>query len=106
VLDTIQFATSLPLDYLSFTMPYPIPGTGLYEKVKNNIRDPVNTAPKHSLVDHSLSFESSFSETKLKFAIIKATIQFRTKKHLTNAIYSVIGKPFEIVTDLVFKALK
>ena len=29
VLDTIKYALSLPLDYLAFTMPYPIPGTAL-----------------------------------------------------------------------------
>ena len=32
VLDTIRFASKLPLDYLSFTLPYPIPGTPLYER--------------------------------------------------------------------------
>ena len=34
VLDTVRFASALPLDYLSFTLPYPIPGTPLYERVK------------------------------------------------------------------------
>ena len=31
ILDTIKFASSLPLDYLSFTLPYPIPGTPLFD---------------------------------------------------------------------------
>jgi anaerobic magnesium-protoporphyrin IX monomethyl ester cyclase len=35
VLDTVRFASALPLDYLSFTLPYPIPGTPLYERVKD-----------------------------------------------------------------------
>ena len=35
VLDTVRFASGLPLDYLSFTLPYPIPGTPLYERVKD-----------------------------------------------------------------------
>ncbi len=36
VLDTVRFASGLPLDYLSFTLPYPIPGTALFERVKGN----------------------------------------------------------------------
>jgi anaerobic magnesium-protoporphyrin IX monomethyl ester cyclase len=38
VLDTLRFSTSLPLDYLSFTVPYPLPGTPLYERVKHRIK--------------------------------------------------------------------
>ncbi len=33
VLDTLHFAGSLPLDYLGLTMPYPLPGTALRERV-------------------------------------------------------------------------
>jgi anaerobic magnesium-protoporphyrin IX monomethyl ester cyclase len=106
VLDTVSFAASLPLDYASFTMPYPIPGTGLYEKVRKSVKDPMYTVPKSRLIDHSLNFESYFSETKLKFAILKAAAQIRMRKHLPNTAYTIIGKPFEALTDLVFKALK
>lgn len=106
ILDTIRFAASLSLNYASFTMPYPILGTGLYEKVKGSVKAPTHKVPHHDFVDHSLNFESSFSETKLKFAIIKAATQSRIRKHLTNSMYTVIGKPFEIATDLIFKALK
>ena len=106
VLDTVSFAASLPLDYASFTMPYPIPGTGLYEKVRKSAKDPMYTVPKSRLIDHSLNFESNFSETKLKFAILKAAAQIRMRKHLPNTAYTIIGKPFEALTYLVFKALK
>ena len=37
VLETIKFASSLPLDYLSFTLPYPIPGTPLYERLNGEL---------------------------------------------------------------------
>ena len=37
VLDTLRFATSLPLDYLGLSMPYPLPGTALYERVKDQV---------------------------------------------------------------------
>ena len=33
VLDTLRFATSLPLDYVGLTMPYPLPGTALLARV-------------------------------------------------------------------------
>ncbi|MFQ5821140.1 MAG: B12-binding domain-containing radical SAM protein [Candidatus Heimdallarchaeota archaeon] len=32
ILDTVKFASSLPLDYISFTLPYPIPGTPLMKE--------------------------------------------------------------------------
>lgn len=105
ILNTIRFATSLTLEYLSFTLPYPIPGTGLYEKVKDCQKNPANRAKQHRLVDHTLTFESTFSEGKLKFAIVKAMLQFNAKKHL-KPIYFLVRGPLEILTDNIFKALK
>ena len=37
ILDTVKFASSLPLDYLSFTLPYPIPGTPLFQRLKGEL---------------------------------------------------------------------
>ncbi len=109
VLDTVRFASGLQLDYLSFTLPYPIPGTALYERVKDNggvtIKDweePKNRA----LIRHKLLYGSSFSETKLKFAIGKAQLQFRTRRLLGDSTYKVVGAPFERLTDVAFKALR
>jgi hypothetical protein len=91
---------------LSFTLPYAIPGTGLYEKMENGIQNSSsNAAGRRSLIDHKLNFQSSFSENKLKFAIIKAMVKFRIRKHFGQFTYSIIGKPFEASTDIVFKAL-
>lgn len=108
ILGTIQFATSLPLDYLSFTLPYPIPGTGLYEKVKDHLNSKNSSSTvsrRHRFIDHRLNFEYDFSERKLKFAIAKATIQFRIRRHLGRPIYLLIGKPFELLTNVIFKVL-
>ena len=33
VLETLRFADSLPLDYLGLSMPYPLPGTRLRERI-------------------------------------------------------------------------
>jgi len=105
ILDTIRFATSLPVDYLSFTLPYPIPGTGLYEKVNSDLKNLNLRDTDYSLIDHTLIFKSKFSEKKLKFAIAKAMIQYNAKKHM-GSFYFLFREPFEVLTDKIFKALR
>ncbi len=108
VLDTVRFASGLPLDYLSFTLPYPIPGTPLYERVKDkgvyieDWEEPKN----YRLIRHKLLYASGFSEGKLKFAIGKAHAQFYGRKYLGKMGYSVLGKPFERLTDFTFEVLR
>jgi anaerobic magnesium-protoporphyrin IX monomethyl ester cyclase len=107
ILDTVKFASGLPLDYLSFTLPYPIPGTPLYEKVKNKmiVNDWEETKNLH-LIKHKLLYHSAFSEAKLKFAILKATAQFKLRKHMGTRGYKLIVTPFERLTDFIFKLLR
>ena len=108
VLDTIRFASGLPLDYLSFTLPYPIPGTPLHERVKDKgvaIEDWEEPKNYH-LIRHKLLYASGFSEGKLKFAIGKAHAQFYCRKYLGKIGYGVLGKPFERLTDLTFEILR
>jgi anaerobic magnesium-protoporphyrin IX monomethyl ester cyclase len=109
VLDTVRFASGLPLDYLSFTLPYPIPGTPLYERVKGNggvVIDDWEEPKNWSLIRHKLLYGSSFSEAKLKFAIGKAHLQFYGRKFLGERGYGVVGVPFERLTDLAFKLMR
>lgn len=104
ILDTVNFASHLPLDYLSFTMPYPIPGTEFYEMVKDEITVKEWEEPKSpQLIKHQLLFHSSFSEGKLKFAILKGMIQFYLRKYLHPYGYEIVGRPFESLTDFLFK---
>lgn len=108
VLDTVRFASSLPLDYLSFTLPYPIPGTPLYERVKDKgvaIEDWEEPKNYH-LIRHKLLYASGFSEWKLKFAIGKAHAQFYGRRRLGKVGYSILGKPFEILTDTAFEVMR
>lgn len=106
VLDSIRFGSSLPLDYLSFTFPYPIPGTPLFERVKSRIISKEWKEPQNiHLIEHKLLFCSALSETKLKFAILKGMVQFYLRRNLGVRPYSVIGRPIEIATDIVYKAL-
>lgn len=106
VLKTIKFASSLPLDYLSFTMPYPIPGTGLYKRLLGDMLSEEWVEPRNpNIVKHKLLFESGFSENKLKFAIIKGMAQFYIRKHLGKHGYSMVGVPFEMLTDAIYQAM-
>jgi len=109
ILDTVRFASGLPLDYLSFTLPYPIPGTALFDRVKGDDGLVVEDweEPKNwALIRHKLLCNSGFSETKLKFAIGKAHVQFYGKRYLGKKGYSMVGSPFERATDAAFKLLK
>jgi anaerobic magnesium-protoporphyrin IX monomethyl ester cyclase len=117
VLETVRFASGLPLDYLSFTLPYPIPGTSLFERVKNNGGFTVDDAgglgcgdweePKNwSLIRHKLLYHAGFSERKLKFAIGKAQLQYYGRKYLGNKTYNIVGEPLEWLTDSAFKLMK
>ena len=109
VLDTVRFASGLPLDYLSFTLPYPIPGTALFERVKGNGGLAVDDweEPKNwALIRHKLLCNSGFSEAKLKFAIGKAHVQFYCKRYLGRKGYNLVGSLFERATDMAFKLMK
>ncbi len=106
ILRTIKFATRLPLDYVSFSLPYPIPGTGLYEKVKDKLREQEWRHSSWRLIDHALLYDSEFSEFKLKFAIAKAAVQHRVWKHGGKWAYTLFGTPFEALTDLAFRSLR
>ena len=109
VLRTVRFASSLPLDYLSFTLPYPIPGTSLFERVKNNggfIVDDYEEPKNWAFIRHKLLYHSGFSEGKLKFAIGKAQVQFYGRKYLGKKAYDIVGLPLEHVTDSAFKLMR
>jgi anaerobic magnesium-protoporphyrin IX monomethyl ester cyclase len=109
ILDTLRFASGLPLDYLSFTLPYPIPGTALFERVKGKGGVAVEDweEPKSwSLIRHKLLYEAGFSEAKLKFGIGKAHLQFYGRKFLGKRGYGLVGLPFERLTDAAFKLMR
>jgi anaerobic magnesium-protoporphyrin IX monomethyl ester cyclase len=106
VLQTVKFASSLPLDYLSFTMPYPIPGTPLYSRLNGKMVSSEWEEPKNiKLVKHKLLFNSKLSEGKLKFAIVKGMIQFYVRKYTGKKGYRLLGVPFESLTNSIYRLL-
>lgn len=104
VLRTVRFATALPLDYLSFTLPYPLPGTALFERVKGNIAKEWRSHGGF-LTEHSLTFDGDFSEAKMRFAVVKGKSQFLIRKRL-GKYGSILVKPIELLTDAVFRLMK
>ena len=104
VLRTLHFATSLPLDYLGLSMPYPLPGTALFERVRTRINR--DWHPDESpFASHVLIFDADFSESKMWFGIIKGHAQFRIKKSL-GKLAPVFLAPFEKITDELFRIMK
>ena len=102
VLETLRFATALPLDYLGLTMPYPLPGTALLERVRS-VRE---WRPADSLLaNHVLTFDADFSEAKLWFAILKGRTQFLIRRCLGPPGRPLL-KLFETATDALFRLLR
>jgi anaerobic magnesium-protoporphyrin IX monomethyl ester cyclase len=104
VLNTLRLATSLPLDYIGLTLPYPLPGTTLHERIKDRItRD---WRPGENLfTDHVLIFDSEFSETKMRLGLLKGRIQFEIRRRL-GRLAPLALKLFEPPTDALLTALK
>jgi anaerobic magnesium-protoporphyrin IX monomethyl ester cyclase len=99
VLETLSFATRLPLDYISFTIPCPLPGTSLYERVKEKM------ASDDLLSDDVVVFDAEFSRRKMRFAALKGEVQFEIRKRLGRGAPLVLA-PFEALTDEIFRRMK
>lgn len=104
VLSTLRFATSLPLDYLGLSMPYPLPGTALYDRVKDQITREWRSG-ESLFGSHVLTYNSNFSEAKMWFGIIKGHAQFRMKRQL-GKLAPLVLRLFEKPTDALLKLMK
>jgi radical SAM superfamily enzyme YgiQ (UPF0313 family) len=104
VLETLHFATSLPLDYLGLSMPYPLPGTDLYKRTKDRIIREWH--PDDSLFgSHVLIFDADFSELKMWFGIMKGHAQFGIKRKM-GKLAPLFLNLFEKTTDAIFRILR
>ena len=103
VLATLRYATRLPVDYLGLSMPYPLPGTALYERVRERVNR--DWRPDESVFgSHVLIFDAAFSEAKMWFGIFKGRAQFELHRRLGRLAPPFLG-PFETVTDALFRRL-
>ena len=81
VLATLRFAGSLPLDYLGLSMPYPLPGTALRERMEGRVTG--ESRPDGSLLmNQQLTYESEFSAAKMRYAILAGKGQFELRRRL------------------------
>jgi anaerobic magnesium-protoporphyrin IX monomethyl ester cyclase len=104
VLDTLRFATSLPLDYVGLTMPYPLPGTALLERMEGRVtRD---WRPQEALfVNHELTYEGDFSAAKMRFALYKGRVQSEMRRRLGRLAPPALAL-VERPTDALFRLLR
>ena len=104
MLDTLRFATSLPLDYLGLTMPYPLPGTALFDRVGDRVTRAWR--PQETLlVNHVLTYDGDFSAAKMRFALLKGRAQFEMRRRLGRWAPAAV-RIFERPTDAAFRLLK
>jgi len=104
VLDTLRFATSLPLDYLGLTMPYPLPGTALFDRVGDRVTHAWR--PQEALfVNHVLTYDGDFSAAKMRFALYKGRVQFEMRRRLGKWAPAARWL-FERPTDALFRLLR
>jgi anaerobic magnesium-protoporphyrin IX monomethyl ester cyclase len=109
VLKTIRFATSLPLDYLSFTVAHPLPGTMLSQRINGKVGMGKEckecNGQSSAAIDSLWVYERDFSRAKMRLAILKGKIQFGIEKRSDSPL-SLAKKPFEILTDGLFRIIK
>ena len=104
LLDTLRFSSSLPLDYLSYSFPYPIIGTGLYTKVRTRITRPEWKKQRSLTNRHQLLFSGDFSEKKLRLAQYKGLAQHFLRRK--GAVGYATALVFEAFTDRLVSILK
>jgi len=104
VLTTLRFATRLPLDYVSFTMPYPLPHTALYDRLANQVTKEW-VPPEHQIVDHVRIYDGEYSQAKMRFAILKGRVEFFLRHRLGRAAPLIVN-PLEIATDVIFRLMR
>jgi anaerobic magnesium-protoporphyrin IX monomethyl ester cyclase len=98
LLRTIRFSSRLPLDYVSYTIAYPLPGTKFYSRVSERRLE----GEWHHVRHNRLLFNSDFSERKLRLAIYKGAIQHRLRKLRMRPLASA----FELATDPLLRAIR
>lgn len=98
LLKTIRFSSRLPLDYVSYTIAYPLPGTRFYARVKER-RSP---GEWHHVRHNRLLFDSGFSQRKLRLAIYKGAIQHRLRRLRLGPVAAA----FEIATDPMLRLVR
>jgi anaerobic magnesium-protoporphyrin IX monomethyl ester cyclase len=98
LMKTIRFSSHLPLDYVSYTIAYPLPGTKFHSRVKERRQE----GEWHYIRHNRLLFNSDFTQRKLRFAIYKGAIQHKLRRLHMKPLASA----FEVATDPLLRAMR
>ncbi|MHA2078575.1 MAG: B12-binding domain-containing radical SAM protein [Candidatus Thorarchaeota archaeon] len=104
LLETLRFSSRIQLDYLSYSFPYPIMGTGLYTKVQERITNPEWRKQRGEANRHQLLFTGEFSQTKLRYAKLKGGIQHSLRRR--GVFGRAAADVFEQLTDPLLTVLR
>jgi radical SAM superfamily enzyme YgiQ (UPF0313 family) len=103
VLETLRFAGSLPLDYLGLSMPYPLPGTALHERVRDRVRRA--SRPDGSFIlNQQLTYDADFSALKMRVGILRGHTEFEIRRrlgHLAPAALRLLEGPSDAALRLL-----
>lgn len=84
---TFKFSLSLPFDEISFTVPYPLPGSNLYNKIKGlNSNDDWDFENENRFI-----FKSQFDESWLKNEIKIVLSEFEKRK-ISSTLHPQISR--------------
>jgi anaerobic magnesium-protoporphyrin IX monomethyl ester cyclase len=102
ILATLQLIATLPLDYLSFTITYPLPGTKLFDRVIAEERLLPAERQEWKRAGHNVvTYRADHSQFKLRWAIYAARSRFLAQRHL-----GPVGKPLgDLITQATNYAL-
>ncbi len=104
VLETLRFAGSLPLDYLSYATPRPIPGTRLYQRIAGP-QPPAWDPSSCSFSGQPYDGHPHFSRGKIRFGVFKGRVEFGLKKRL-GVFAPFAGRLFRKPTELIQRLLR
>jgi hypothetical protein len=85
-------------------MPYPLPGTALYERVKDRITREWRLDESQP-VNRVLIYDGDFSKVKMWFGLLKGHTQFAMMSRL-GKLGPLFLTLFEKPTDALFRLLK
>ena len=104
VLETLHFAGSLPLDYLGLSMPYPLPGTALRERLRGRVgRDA--RADGSFVLNQQLTYDADFSALKMRLGIVKGHAEFELRRRLGRLAPAALPL-FAGATDRMLRLLR
>ncbi|WP_287127614.1 B12-binding domain-containing radical SAM protein [Candidatus Cyanaurora vandensis] len=83
ILATLDLIATLPLDYLSFTITYPLPGTKLFDRVVAEGRLLPEDRQEWKRAGHNVvTYRADHSQFKLRWAIYAGRARFLAERHL------------------------